>query len=155
VIEGLKGKRGFTLIELLIVAGLIAVILLPISMFFTANLGHFYRENDRISAQSEAGRLMELITARAMESTDYKPEHGTHQFTAGDGKWVFKHEDTKLYYNTDRKKADEMTELSSNVTGFEIKAKYWGPNTVGVDITLEVTYDEEKCGLKNTVYFRN
>lgn len=156
MIGGLKRKKGFTLIELLIAAGLIAVVLLPVSIFFTANLGHFYRESDKISSQVEAGRLMELITARIMEASDYGwYEDKGHVFTTIGGEWVFRHVETKLYYNKDKADGDIMDELSDMVTAFEVTPVMRNSEAVGVRIRLEVTHKREQNVLNNTVYFRN
>jgi prepilin-type N-terminal cleavage/methylation domain-containing protein len=152
----LEKNKGFTLVELLIVSGLIAVVLLPISIFFTANLGNFYRESDKISSQVEAGRLMELITARVMEASKYEEkEDGSHVFTTAGGKWVFMHEESKLSYNKDEANSDTLIELSDTVTDFDITPVMRNSKAVGVRIRLEVTHKRGKNVLNNTVYFRN
>lgn len=152
----LKDRKGVTLLELLIVSALIIVVLLPISMFFTGNLNHFYRENDRQNAQREAGRIMEQLTARVMEANRYSADGGNYKFiTDNNEEWIFNYKGNRLEYNPDKTEADNMVELSQNVSGFKITAIKKNSKDIGVEIELSVTHRRESYTLLNKVYFRN
>jgi len=147
----MKDKRGFTLVELIVILGLAAIVISVVMSFFIANYKSYKRINTEAELQYQSQFIINFMTEKILEATEFEYEAGKYVFVYGGGtrKLTFELEDDKIRYQYDE---NPPQYIGNYVSGLNIDNVDGDTRRVIIELTL---YNQDYYKAEQIVYMRN